>query len=138
MKHDWFPNSGGNLIKNLWLANALKVALLKPTFVPAPDTQTSWGMIAADEITGPGYTAGGVLLANKTGVYDPALDRTNLLADDSVWNAATFDTGFAVIYDTGAGNPLWSLVDFEGVKSVVGGVFTIDWAAVGALYVTKV
>lgn len=139
MKHDWYPAAGGELISNLWLSQPLKVALLKPTYVPAPDTHKVWSHVSAQELAaGSGYTAGGQTLANKTRNYDAATDRTNLLADDNVWNAATFDTAFAVIYDPSGSMPLWSLVDFEGTKNVVSGVFTIDWAAVGALYVTKV
>ena len=137
MKHDWFWASGGDMLAAIWVANPLKVALLKPTFVPNPDTQLLWSHISGQEITGPGYTAGGQALANKTKNYDASADRTNLLADDNVWSGATFQTAFAAIYDSGGAGQLWSLVDFEGTKDVAGGVFTIDWAAVGALYVTK-
>ena len=137
MKHDWYPASGGQLLINLWLANNMKVALLKPSYVPNPDTHKTWADISAQEIAATGgYTAGGQVLAGKTTNYDAAQDRTNLLANDSVWNPATFQTAFAAVYD--AAGPLWSLVDFEGTKDVEGGVFTIDWATVGALFVTKV
>src|SRR5262245_24579964 len=123
----------------MWLANPMKVALLKPTYVPNPDTHKVFADVSAQEIAGTGYAAGGLVLANKTTNYDAAQDRTNLLADDSTWGpGATFDTAFAVVYDNSGAKPLWSLVDFEGIKSVVAGVFTIDWAAVGLLYVTKV
>ena len=139
MLHDWYPYSGGKLISDLWLAQPLKVALLRPTYTPNPDTHRVWSDIAAQELAAAGgYTAGGQTLASKTVNYDAATDRTNLLAADNVWNNATFDTAFAAIYDSSGSMPLWSLVNFEGTKSVVSGVFTIDWAAIGALYVTKV
>jgi hypothetical protein len=137
VKHQWYVGSGGDLIASLWVANALKVALLKPTYVPDYDAHRQWSHISGSEITGPGYTAGGQALANKTKSYDAAGDRWNLLADDSIWSGATFQTAFAAIYDPAGSGPLWSLVDFEGTKDVAGGVFTIDWAAIGALYVTK-
>lgn len=139
MKHEWYPAAGGKLISDLWLAQPLKVALLKVTYAPNPDTHKVWADIAAQELAAAGgYAAGGQVIATKTVNYDAANDRTNLLAVDNVWNAATFDTAYAAVYDSSGAMPLWSLVDFEGIKSVVNGVFTIDWAAIGVLYVTKV
>jgi len=138
VRHDWFVASGGGLLSTLWLANPLTVMLLKPTFVPNIDTQKLYADISAQELAaGGGYTVGGQLLASKTANYDAAQDRTNLLSADSIWSAATFDTAYAAIYDNSGSKPLWSLVDFEGIKNVAGGVFTIDWATVGNLYVTK-
>jgi hypothetical protein len=136
--HNWFQASGGGILGTLWVAQPMKVALLKPTFVPNRDTQKVFADVSAQEITGTGYTAGGVALANRTQNYDAANDRTNLVADDSNWSGATFDAAFAVVYDSSGAKPLWSLVDFEGTKSVASGVFTIDWATVGLLYIVPV
>jgi hypothetical protein len=137
MTHDWFPASGGGLIATMWMANPLKVALLKSTYSPNPDTHKVWADIAAQEIVGTGYTAGGQALAGKAENYDAAQDRTNLVCADNTWTGATFQTAFAAIYDDSGAKPLWSLVNFEAVKDVTAGVFTIDWQAVGTLYVTK-
>jgi len=138
VKHDWFTASGGGLLATMWMANPLTVALMKPTFVPNIDTQKVWTDVAAQELAaGGGYTSPGQVLASKSQNYDAANDRTNLLAADSVWSGATFQTSFAVVYDNSGAKPLWSIVDFEGLKDVAGGVFTIDWAAVGLLYVAK-
>ena len=139
MKHQWFAASGGGLVANLWTANALKVCLLKPTYVIDSDNQKLYTDISAQEVTGTGYTAGGLTLASKTVVYDPATDRTNLICNDSVWGpGATFDCAYAAIYDSGGTKPLWSIVNFEETKSVSNGSFTIDWASVGTLYVVPV
>ena len=138
MKHDWYIASGGGLIATMWMANPITVALLKPTYVPNPDTHKLWSDIAAQELAaGGGYTAGGKALTGKAQNYDSAGDRTNLLANDLTWTAATFQTAYAAVYDNSGAKPLWSLVDFEGIKDVAGGVFTIDWATIGTLYVTK-
>jgi len=140
VKHNWYGQSGGNLIKTLWLANPIKVALMKPTFVPDRDNQLVWTDVAAQEIAvvAP-YVAGGALLANKLAPYDPSNDRTNLQADDTNWGPNfTIDSAFAVVYDSSGAKPLWSLVDFEATRSVVNGTFTIDWAAIGLLYVQAV
>ena len=139
MKHEWFSASGGGLLGAMWTGNPIKVALLKPTFVPNRDTQKLWTDISAQEVTGPTYTAGGIALAGKAVAYDPSADRTDLKANDTTWGpGATFDTAFAAIYDDSGSKPLWSLVDFEGTKSVSNGVFTIDWSTVGLLYVIPV
>lgn len=138
MKHDWYPASGGGLIATLWMANPLKVALLGAAYTPNPDTHKLWSDISGFEIPAAGgYTAGGLLLASKTTSYDSALDRTNLVAADSEWGpGASFSANYAVVYDSSSG-ALWSLVDFEGPKAVSSGRFTIDWAAIGLLFVTK-
>jgi hypothetical protein len=138
--HNWFPASGGGLLATMWLANPMKVALMKPTYSPNPDTHRVWTDIAGEELSAAGgYATGGLALTGKTQNYDAAQDRTNLLAADSSWGpGATFATRYAVVYDDSGAKPLWSLVDFEAVKDVDNGVFTIDWAAVGLLYVTKV
>jgi hypothetical protein len=136
VKHDWYQASAGDLIANIWLANPLKVALLSSAYVPNRDTHKLWSDVSAAQITGLGYTAGGQALTGKSKNYDAAADRTNLLAADNVWPDSTFSTAFAVVYDDSGGKPLWSLVDFEGTKDVISGVFTIDWATVGLLYVT--
>ena len=140
MLHNWYAQSGGGLIANLWLANAMKVALMKPTFVPNRDTQLVWTDVSAQEIAAGGpYVAGGVLLANKSKNYDAANDRTNLLADDTVVGPAfTADIAYAVVYDSSGTKPVWSLVDFEGTKSIANGTLTIDWAAIGLLYVAAI
>jgi hypothetical protein len=118
----------------------MNVALMKPTFTPDRDVQKVWADISAQEVAaGGGYTAGGKVLANLSQNYDAPTDRTNLVADDTTWGpGATFDTAFAVVYQNVGSKPLWSVVDFEGTKSIVNGVFTLDWASVGLLYVVPV
>lgn len=137
MKHNWAYNSGEGLLAAMWMADDMRVALMKSTWAPNPDVAMNFGTLqAAQEITGPGYTAGGLVLSAKSTPYTAASDRTDLQAADSTWGpGATFQAGFAVIYDnTHPSKPIWSIVDFEGVKSVDNGVFTIDWSSVGLLY----
>ena len=135
MLHNWFSKSGESVLAALWVANPIKVMLMKPTFTPDRDVQLVYTDISAQEITGTGYTAGGLALTTRTAVYSAASDRTDLTADDSVWGpGATFDAAFAVVYDSSGSKPLWSLVNFEGTKSVAAGTFTIDWNSAGLLY----
>lgn len=146
MKHQWWSDSGGGgILAALWLANPMTVALLRPGFVPNLDVQKVWADVAGSEVAnGNGYATGGQLLANRLAPYDAAADQFNLQADDTAWDGgkltdsgpgATFDAAFAVIYNNSGAKELWSLIDFEGTKSVQAGVFTLDFAATGVLYV---
>lgn len=136
MIHSWYAAAAESILATLWLNNPMKAALLKPGFVPNTDTQKVWTDISASELAASGgYTAGGVTLANKSTPYDAPTDRTDLIADDVTWGpAATFDAAYAVIYDSSGTKPLWSLVDFQGTKSVSNGSFLLDFAAAGLLY----
>jgi hypothetical protein len=139
VKHQWMPaGGGGGILAALWNADPMTVALLRPGFVPNYDAQKVWADIAASELAaGGGYAAGGVVLTGKATPYNAAGDQYDLQAADVTWGpGATFDAAFAVIYDNTGSKPLWSMIDFEGTKSVVGGTFTIDFAAAGVLYVT--
>jgi hypothetical protein len=138
MIHKWAYAGAEGILGALWLADTMKVALMKSTWVPDYDTPMSFSALqAANEITGTGYTAGGVALASKAAPYDAAADRTNLQAADTTWGpGATFSAGFAVIYDDShASKLIWSVVDFEGAKTVDSGTFTIDWAALSLLHI---
>jgi hypothetical protein len=131
---NWYSASAEAILGNLWLNNPMKVALMQAAFVPNRDTQKVWTDIAASELAaGGGYTAGGITLVNKTATYDPSSDTTHYYADDVSWSAATFNAAFAVVYDNSGTKPLWSLIDFQGTKSVITGVFTIDFDALGLL-----
>jgi hypothetical protein len=136
--HKWAYAGAEGILGALWTTDTMKVALMKTTWVPTPDAAMSFSALqAANEITGTGYTAGGLVLASKVAAYDSAADRTNLQAADSTWGpGATFTAGFAAVYDDShASKLIWSYVDFEGAKAVDNGVFTIDWAALALLYV---
>ena len=131
--HNWYSASAEGVIAALWMADAMKVALMKPTFVPDRDAQKLWSDISAQEVaSGSGYTTGGQALTGKATVYDPASDTTHLKADNGVWPGSTFDTSYAVVYDSTTG-VLWSIVDFGGMKGVSNGQFVINWDVVGLL-----
>jgi hypothetical protein len=132
---NWFGASAEAILGNIWLANPMKVALMKPTYVPNRDTQKVFADIAAQELAaGGGYTVGGITLTGKTADYDPASDTTHLFAVDVLWGpGATFDTAFAVVYDNSGAKPLWGLIDFQAVKSVGNGVFQLDFDTLGLL-----
>lgn len=86
-----------------------------------------------NEVSGAGYTSGGVTLAN-TSVTEAA--TTKFDADDTAWPGATFTAYHAVIYDVTAGNNLIASIDFGGAKAVSAGAFTIQWDANGVITLT--
>lgn len=89
--------------------------------------------VGTDEVTGTGYSSGGVTLTNVSAV----LSSTTAVASFSVnpsWTTATFTAIAAVIYNTtariGAGatplnNHTISIHDFGGSQSVSAGTFTL-------------
>lgn len=118
------------------LADSIKNALFNNT--PTPNFDTNTGYSAApyttNELTGTGYTAGGVALASPTItvssgtlIYD---------ANDVSWSGATFsgarcDVGYDDTIATPTAKPVLYLVNFGADFGVTAGVFTIQWAAGG-------
>lgn len=116
-----------------WVTDTIKVALLGTGYVPNQDTHVFFSDANANEITGTGYTAGGVALATKSTFYNAATNTTRLIADNAVWGpGASLTARYAAIYkDTGVAttSPLLGYVDFGGVQTVSSGTFTLQWDA---------
>jgi hypothetical protein len=113
------------------------------TYVPNQDTHQYKDVSVTNEITGTGYTAGGVKISGTTGAnstltYTGGTNIWNLDADDAAWTTATFTCRIAPTYDnTPASNkPLLSYVDMGGDQTVSAANFTIQWAAAGIVQVT--
>jgi hypothetical protein len=112
-----------------WDTNAIKVALFTSTYVPSQANDTLYSALS-NEVSGsaPGYSTGGVALANKTNTVSSL--TTTLDADDSSWTTATFTARVAVVYDT-VTSALLGYIDFGADQSVVVGTFTIQWSGSG-------
>ena len=118
--------------------DTIKVALHTVSYVPAQDTDDFFND-ATNEITGTGYTAGGVTLGSKTVTYDTATNEMRLDAGDAQWTASSFTARIATHYkSTGVSttSPLISYVDFGGDETVASGTFTITWDATGVAKIT--
>lgn len=131
----------GNFMKNVlsgkvvdWLNHPIKVMLCSATYVPNQDTHQTKADVTG-EVTGTGYTAGGIALTNKTITYDPVTNTVILHADDVVWVNATITARYAVIYDdngaTDADKLLLGYVDFGQDVSSTNGDFKITLDASG-------
>jgi hypothetical protein len=115
--------------------NTIKVMLVTSAYTPS--SAHDFRNDITNEVTGAGYTTGGLALANKTvtvvgnsGVFD---------ADNLTWASSTITARGAVIYkDTGnsATDNLIGYVDFVTDQSSSNGDFTIQWNAGGILTLT--
>lgn len=116
----------GNAI-DLDAAGAVKVALVTSAYVPNTVTDSLFSGISANEVTGAGYTAGGVTVANAT----LALNGSGVPVwshDDVTWaqNASGFTTArYAVWYASGTGR-LIMVLDLGANRGVVNGPLTLD------------
>jgi hypothetical protein len=123
-----------------WDSDTIKVALLNNTYTPDQDAHNYYDDVAAYEVTGTGYTAGGITLANKTNTYNSATNVIVLDADDVTWASSTITARYAVVYDatpaTNATRPLIGYVDFGSDQSSSNGNFTITWDSTGIVRVT--
>ena len=122
-----------------WVTDAIKTSLHTSSYTPAQDTDDFFND-ATNEITGTGYTAGGVTLGSKTLTYDSGTNETRLDAADAQWTSASFTARIAVTYsDTGGAastDPVMGFVNFGGDETVSSGTFTIQWDATGVLKIT--
>lgn len=136
---------GSFLVKALnkevdWDSDTIKVALLSNAYTPNQDTHDYFDDVSGNEVTGTGYTTGGITLASKTITYDGATNVIVLDAADVTWSASTITARYAVVYDdtpaTAATKPLIGFVDFGSDQSSSSGNFTITWDATGIVRVT--
>lgn len=81
---------------------------------------------ATNEISGTGYTATGVTMANVT----PVLSSTTAIYDwaDAIWTSSSFTARGSLTYDsTNAGKQSLFVIDFGSDQTVTSGTFTIQW-----------
>jgi len=121
-----------------WAGDSIKVMLLTSTYTPNQDTH-QYKSDLTGEVTGTGYTAGGVALANKTMPYNSATNQLSRKADNVQWANSTITARYAVVYDdtgTAGTSPLIGYVDFGANQSSSAGTFEIVWNAAGIFQAT--
>jgi len=129
-------------------ADAFKFALVKvspsltysntQTNVGTPGTGTpTTANLGTDEVSGTGYTAGGVALVNSTPSLPgtPSTTATTTFSTIS-WTSATISTTAGIIYNTttrlgAAASPLnnraFAVLDFGGTQTVTTGTLTVNF-----------
>lgn len=102
--------------------------MITSSYTPAQDTDSFWSTPQANEITGTGYSAGGVALAGKSIGGVTGSHEIPLIASNASWSTASFTCRYAVVYrDTGTAgtSPLLGWIDFGGNETVASGTFSI-------------
>lgn len=113
-----------------WTSDTIKVALVTSSYTPAQDTDQYWSVPQANEISGTGYTAGGIALSGKSVGTVVSPHEIPLLASNISWTTATFSCSFAVVYKntgTPSTSPVMGYVDFGGAESVTSGTFALNF-----------
>lgn len=127
--------------KNLWngvidlSADTIKVMLVTSSYTPSQTTH-EYKSSVTNEVTGTGYTAGGVALTSQAVTADTTNHRGKFTADNVTWSTSTITAAGAVIYKstgTDSTSPLIGYVDFGGNKSSSAGNFTIQWDATNGI-----
>lgn len=104
-------------------------ALLTTSYTPAPNTDSTWANVSADEVaSGGGYTAGGVVLSGVS--YTLATATTTFTATSPTWASfsATFRYGVVVRRAGGSvasSDLLLCYSDLGGGSSIIGGGGTL-------------
>lgn len=120
-------------------SDTIKVALLTSSYTPNQDTHDYFNDVSSAEVTGTGYTAGGITLASKTATYDSGTNVIVLDAADVTWSSSTITARYAVVYGstgTSSTSPLIGYVDFGSDQSSTNGNFTITWDSTGIVRIT--
>ena len=114
-------------------ADTIKIALY--TSSANLDAATT-AYTTTEEITGSGYTAGGVTLTNQ--VVDTSGTTAYFDADDPEWTSASFTTAGALIYNSTASNKAIAVLSFGGDFTVTSGTFRIVFPAPGAAAIVRI
>jgi hypothetical protein len=97
---------------------------------------TTTAYTVTEEITGSGYTAGGVTLTTQ--VVDTSGTTAYFDADDPEWTSASFTTAGALIYNSTASNKAIAVLSFGGDFTVTSGTFRIVFPAPGAAAIVRI
>lgn len=127
-------SSGGSAMD--MLSDAFKYMLTTSTYTPSQANHTIKSDVT-NEVSGTGYTAGGVTLTTKT--YAAASLVSTWDADDVSWTTSTITARNGVIYDDTTATPVKPLVlyhDYGGDQSTSGTTFQVTMNASGLYTIT--
>lgn len=112
---------GTSVIRAATTADTFKIALYTSSASLGAST-TSYS--TSNEVTGPGYTAGGNTLSVSTA---PTSSGTTAFLDfsDTTWSTATITANGALIYNSTQGDKAVAVLAFGGDKTSTAGDFTI-------------
>ena len=108
-------------------SDTLKIALYTSSATLGASTTA---YTTSNEITGTGYTAGGVTLTNQT--VSTSGTTAFFDADDPTWTSASFTARGALIYNSTNADKAIAVLNFGGDFTVSSGTFRIVFPAAGA------
>ena len=103
--------------------NTLKIALYTSS---ASLGATSASYSATNEVSGTGYTAGGVALSSQAVAYDSTNQVAYFDAADPSWSSATITARGALIYNNTKSNASIAVLDFGSDYSSTNGTFQVQ------------
>ena len=115
------------------VADTIKIALYTSSASLGAGT-TAYA--TTNEITGTGYTAGGVTLGSKT--VDTSGTTAYFDSADPSWTTASFTANGALIYNDTNSDKAIAVLAFGGDFTVAGGTFQIVFPAAGANAIVRI
>lgn len=116
--------------------DAVKIMLVGSTYTPNIDTHAKRSDVT-NEVSGAGYTAGGVALVNKAVTMNTTSDKGVFDADDITLSNATITARGAVLYKARGGassaDELIAYLDFGADITSTAGNFNIAFDANGII-----
>ena len=109
------------------VADTIKIALY--TSSASLDASTT-AFTTSNEISGTGYSSGGVELTSRT--VSTSSTTAFFDADDPTWTSASFTARGALIYNSSNSNKAIAVLNFGGDFTVSSGTFRIVFPAAGA------
>ena len=115
------------------VADTIKIALFTSSASLGAST-TAYS--TSNEISGTGYSAGGVALSSK--VVTTSSTTAYFDADDPTWTGASFTARGALIYNSTNSDKAIAVLDFGGDFTVSGGTFKIVFPAAGVNAIIRI
>lgn len=126
-------------ITDVWVGETWKAMLLSSSHTPNAGTQQYVSDVVANEIAASGaYTAGGVAVAGKVSTADGNnyfLDATDL----AIGPNSSLNYQYIILFqDSGnqATSKIRAQIDLQTAQIVTNGTSTIQWNALGIIYVS--
>ena len=113
--------------------DTIKIALFTST---ASLDATTTAYSSSNEVTGTGYTAGGVTLTSTT--VSTSGTTAYFDAADPSWTSASFTARGALIYNDTNSDKAIAVLDFGGDFTVAGGTFKITLPAAGTTAIIRI
>ena len=104
--------------------NTLKIALYTSS---ASLGATTTAYSTTNEVSGTGYTAGGVTLSSQAVAYDSSNNVAYFDAADPSWSSATITARGALIYNNSKSNASIAVLDFGSDFSSSNGTFQVQF-----------